>query len=512
VSSLDGRVITKYYTVKLSSRPSKGINFALDYKYDERKNETAVHSFAFYDANEAAGAANINSAFSAALGVPAALLRSNANVNANRPYSRRLSEVDATADIRLTSAQAIRLSYEWQTLDRWCEHTWISCIDAADTKENTLRAEWRGDLLTNLNAHLAYAWSKRKVDFYDENAFLALVPMANVSPSTATGGASAYSFMTANSWTGYGPIAGFAATAGNLNLFFPLNNALANATYSNQNRISELFGMRRFNMANREREKVRASVDWQPAEKLSLQANIDYYRDDFDASRYGLVDSRDWAANLEGSYNASENLAFVVFYTHEDQRARSAGNTYTANSAAANVNGFTAISGGCFATIALRNANNKIDPCLDWATDMRDKTDVYGLSINRKSLFTSKLDVGVDFTMTRARSNNNVTGGNYANNPLAVAGAAAGTIAAFYIPAAALPTVKADTTEIRFKADYALSAASTLRFAYLYADLSSSDYAYEGMQFGGLAGVLPTLESSPNYTIHVVALSYAHRF
>jgi hypothetical protein len=143
---------------------------------------------------------------------------------------------------------------------------------------------------------------------------------------------------------------------------------------------------------------------------------------------------------------------------------------------------------------------------------MRDKTDVYGLSINRKSLFTSKLDVGVDFTMTRARSNNNVTGGNYANNPLAVAGAAAGTIAAFYIPAAALPTVKADTTEIRFKADYALSAASTLRFAYLYADLSSSDYAYEGMQFGGLAGVLPTLESSPNYTIHVVALSYAHRF
>jgi Putative outer membrane beta-barrel porin, MtrB/PioB len=512
VSSLDGRVISKFYTVKLSSRPSNGVNLALQYKYDQRKNETAVHTFGFYDANEAAGAANINAAFSTALGVPAALLRSNANINASRPYSRRLSELTGTADLRLTPTQAIRMSYELQNLHRWCQNTWISCIDAAETKENTLRAEWRGDLLSNLNAHLGYSLSKRKVDFYDENAFLALVPMANVSPSTATGGASAYSFMIANGWTGYGPIAGFAATAGNLNLFFPLNNALANATYANQNRISELFGMRRFNMANRQREKLRAAVDWQPAEKFSLQANVDLNRDDYDASRYGLVDSRDWTANLEGSYNANENLAFSLFYTHEDQRARSAGNTYTANSAAANVNGFTAISGGCFATIALRNASNKIDPCLDWATDMRDKTDVYGMSVNRKALFTSKLDVGIDFTITRARSTNNISGGNYANNPLAVAGAAAGTTAAFYIPAAALPTVTADTTEIRVKADYALSAASTLRFAYLYADLSASDYAYEGMQFGGLAGVLPSLETAPNYTIHVVALSYAHRF
>lgn len=512
VTSLNGKVVSKYLTVKLSSRPFSALNLTLDYKFDERKNDTPVHIFGFYDANQAAGTGNVNAAFAAALGVPAALLTSSINVNANRPYSRRLNEFSGTADFRLTPTQALRFSYEHQKLDRWCEGTWISCIDAADTTDDTLRAEWRAEVRANLNTHLSYTYNKRKVDFYDENAFLALVPMANVSMTTATGGATAYSYMVQNGLTGYGPLAGLVATAGNANLFFPLNNALANATYANQNRISELYGMRRFNMADRDREKIRAAIDWQPAERLALQANADYRRDNYDPSRYGLLDARDWAANLEGTFSASENLVFTAFFTHEDQRARSAGNTYTANSAAASVGGFTAVAGGCFATIALRNASNKIDPCLDWSTDMRDKTDVYGLAVDRKGLFTSKLNVGLDLTFTRARSTNDVSGGNYANNPLAVAGAPAGSVAAFFIAATALPTVSTDTSEVRLKASYALSQASTLHFVYLYADMSSSDYAYEGMQFGGLTGVLPSLEQSPHYTVQVVEVSYSHRF
>ena len=69
--------------------------------------------------------------------------------------------------------------------------------------------------------------------------------------------------MNANGWNGWGPALGFAATTGNMNLFFPSNNALANALYANNNRISELPGMRRYYVADRNRDKVRALVDWQ---------------------------------------------------------------------------------------------------------------------------------------------------------------------------------------------------------------------------------------------------------
>jgi putative beta-barrel porin MtrB/PioB len=265
-------------------------------------------------------------------------------------------------------------------------------------------------------------------------------------------------------------------------------------------------------MADRKRNRLRAAFDWQPTASLALQANLDYRKDDYTDSRYGLIGSRDWAGSLEGSYVPREDLNFTLFFTHEDQRANSAGNTYTANSAAANVNGFTAISGGCFATIALRNASNKIDPCLDWFTEMTDKTDTYGLTAEHKNLLASKLDIGAEVVFSRARSDNGVSGGNYANNPLAVTGATGVTVAAYYIPATALPTVLTNSVELRLNARYALSSASTLRLAYIYGDLTTNDYAYQGMQFGGLSGVLPSLETAPHYTVHVIALSYAHRY
>jgi hypothetical protein len=83
--SLDGLIVAQTYALKFTSRPTSRWNFGLGYKFDERDNRTAVRTFAYYDANEPAAATAINSAFSAALGVPPTLLGSNANVNASRP-------------------------------------------------------------------------------------------------------------------------------------------------------------------------------------------------------------------------------------------------------------------------------------------------------------------------------------------------------------------------------------------------------------------------------------------
>ena len=511
-TSLDGLVVTQTYALKLTSRPTRRWNLGLAYRFDERDNRTAVHTFAYYDANEPAAPTAINSAFSAALGVPPTLLSSNANVNANRPYSRRLNQATADATLRLASGHSLRGAYEWQRLDRWCDGSWIACADAAETEDNTLSLEWRATLLATLETRLSVSRAERDVGTYDEDAFLALVPMANVAPSTSVGGISAYAYMLANGLSGYGPAAGYLATTGNQNLFFPLNNALANSTYANQNRISELSGLRRHPMADRTRDRIKAALEWQPTDLLALHANADYRKDDFTQSRYGLLDSRSWSANLEGSLAATEDLSLTVFYTYEHQRARSAGNTYTANSAATAVNGFTAIEGGCFPTVALRNANNKIDPCLDWSTRTSDRTHTYGFSADRKNLAGGKLALGMELLLSLAASDNDVAGGNYVNNPLAVTGAPSGTVAAYYIAAAPLPTVKTQRWDAMLNARYVLSAASTLRFDYRYAWLRATDYAYDGMQFGGLAGVLPTHETAPHYSLHVASLSYQHRF
>jgi hypothetical protein len=516
VPSLKGQVNISSYALKLSSRPVKALSLGLGYKYEDRVNRTAVNSYGWYDAQEAPAATAINANFGAALNVPAsvlALLTSNVNVNANRPYSRKLGELAADADYTFVPGQALHGSYTRESIDRWCEGSWISCVDAANTTENTFKVEWRSSFGDAVHGHLSYAKSSRKVDAYNENAFLALVPLANVSPTGATGGASAYSFMVANGWNGWGPAAGYLATTGNANLFFPLNNAMANAMYQNGNRISELPGMRRYNMADRKRDRMRADLDWQVFAKLSLTASGDYRKDDYNDSRYGLTADNDWSGNFEAVFTPGENLSLVAFLTHEVVRQKSAGNTYTANSAATSVNTFTAISGGCFATIALRNASNKLDPCLDWSNDMTGTTNVYGFSVNRKGLLPShRLDLKLQATWTRGRNDIGVAGGNYANNPLAVAGAPAGTIAAYYIPATPLPVSYADVLEIRGSIGLALNSWSSLRLAALYADYKSSDWAYDGLQYGGLAGVLPTSQVAPHYGVGVITVSYGARF
>jgi hypothetical protein len=205
-------------------------------------------------------------------------------------------------------------------------------------------------------------------------------------------------------------------------------------------------------------------------------------------------------------------LSMSLFFTYEDQRSQSGGNSYTANSAATAVNGFTAISGGCFPTIATRNASNKIDPCNNWETNMQNRTNVYGFSVDRKNLWKSRLDLSGQVTVTHAVDSNRVFGGSYVNNPLAVAGAAAGTTAAYYIPTSPLPPVLDDVLQVQLTARYALSKVSTLRLTYIFADMSSSDYAYQGYQLGGLAAQLPSGQVSPHYVENVIVLAYSARF
>ena len=508
-SSAQALVVSKSLNLKLTGRPAARLQLSGAYKFDERDNRTPVNTYQFSDNNQPV--APLPSA--AAPSFPGVVVAQNAN--ANQPYSKRVHKFDLDADYRLVKGQFLKAGYDFQKTDRWCAGSWIDCADAATTKENTLRLEYRNSVVDNLSGRAGFEHARRTVGNYNENAFLSLVPYANVSPAGAPGGATAYSTMVAYGLNGWGPNAGLnpAAPAGSaLAYFFPNNNALDNTRYANENRISELPGMRRYNMADRTRDKLRTALNWQASEQWGLQAGVNIQKDDYDHSVYGLQESRGWSLNLDASYQANEDLSISAFYSFEDQHAKSAGNTYTANSAATNVGTFTAIAGGCYADIATRNLNNKIDPCENWSADLHDRIDTLGIAFKHKDLMSGKLQLSGDLSLTRARSDAAFGGGSYINNPLAVAGAPAGTIAAYYIPVAPLPTVTTRTLDLRLVADYAMDKRHSVRFGYLYSRLRSVDWAYDGMQYGGLTQMLPSNEQSPNYSVHAVGIAYVFRF
>jgi len=513
VTSLNGLVVSTAFNVKLTARPAKRLSLFAAYKYDNRDNRTPVHIYQFADAGEAASASAL---FPAGASNPlGAVLAQNAN--ANRPYSRRVNQFSADADYALGMGQWIKGSYQFEKIGRACPGSWIGCADAPTTNEQTLRVDWRAHAGERLTARVGYAYSTRKAPGYNENAFLALVPYANVGPVGATAGMTAFAFMTAAGWNGWGPAAGYAATTGDMNLFFPSNNALANATYANLNRISELPGMRRYYVAARDRNKVRTLFDWQTTDQFSVQAGVDLTNDVYPGARYGLQSAKGWSAHVDGSYALGENLSATVFYTYDTQRSITAGNTYTANSNVSSINngqpGVVGLSGNScdgYVTLQQRNNNNKIDPCLNWSANMLDNVNTFGLGLRLK---TEKFDVTGDAVLSRARWDNNVSGGNWANNILNGPGAAPTTIAAWFIPAAALPTVSTDSAEVRLNCRYAISAKQAVRVGYAYLRMRSADWAYEGRQFATtLSGVLPTNEQPFNYTVNVFSVSYVVKF
>jgi MtrB/PioB family decaheme-associated outer membrane protein len=515
-NSLNGEVRTTTFNLKLTSRPMKDLNVWAGYKYDDRDNKTPVNIYRFYDAGEApTGSSPFNGYFNLPTS-GANAMGSNINIYENRPYSKKVNQFDAEGDYKVVEGQFVKLAYQFQKIDRKCNGTWTDCVDADSARENTLRGEYRATMGETVNGRVSYAYSERRVD-YNPNGWLGLVPMAGQIPS---GGAttSVSAFLAANGLGGFGPMAPWVPLqAGNLGIFFPNNSALPQQFYGSRNDIHELPGMERYYAADRNRDKLRSQVDWQATETLGVTGTLDYNNDDYKNSVFGLQKSKGYVANLEGAWAMAPGTSATAFYTYEDRKDNSAGWSYSAGaiSNAANIGGVagnTVVSGGCFSTVQDRNMNAKIDPCLQWQTDMREKVDTFGLAFKQLGLMGGRLDLGLDLLYTKSRTNVGVAGGTYANNPAAVAGKPAVNPAVFFIPAFGLPEVTTKTDEVHLNAIYAINKASSVRLFYWYQRLTTNDFAYQGMQYGTITSVIPTSEKSPSYNVNVYGLSYIYRF
>jgi hypothetical protein len=474
--------------------------------------------FEFYDVNMSKSAAA--SPFNAALGLAPNTLGSNINIFDNRPESKKVNQFDLDADYALGAGHKLGGGFEWQKIQRDCDGSWINCVNAGESIERTLQAKWRAPLLDSLDVNVGYSYAERRVS-YDSNAWLALVPMANVIPGAPTVGAttSVYGYLMQTGLTGFGPLAGFPAVplTGNAAIFSPNNNIVPQSLYGSRDNVSELPGMRRFDMADRNRNKLRSSLDWQASDRISAQGTFELTDDNYNDSTYGLQRATRWAVSLDSSYTVSDRFVVSAFYTREDQRQKTAGDGYGTNSNAAFVGraGDTGVAGGCFATVTAKNNNGKIDPCLNWFTNMHDHADTVGFSLTKKAFLSPRFDFIGDVVYSRAQTDVDVRGGSYSNNPFALAGAPvlpAGVPAILYIPAANLPPVVTNTLELRLTGRLSIGKSGALRVFYALQRTKNVDFAYEGLQFGTGTEQLPTNEQAMDYTIHLVGVSYAYRF
>ena len=515
VSSAQAEVVNETASLKALHKVSKDLGLAATYKYELRDNRTPVHTYVYYDNNTTPTG---TSPFAYLFPGTTPALGTNVNINANTPYSKRTNQIDLDGDYKLTGTQHLKGGWQTQRSDRFCTGSWINCADAPHSSENTLHGDWFGNLGETVSARLGVAVARRKVE-YDENAFLAVVPMAGqlLDPATPGGypaGTTAYDALVALGLTGYGPVSGRLPVGGALAAFyFPNNSAMLQRYYGNRNRFSELIGLRRYNQANRKRTKLNSSVDWQPSESVSLHGGVEFADDHYADSVYGLQRVSNWAFNLDGSYALSDKLSVGLFGTYDAQRQRSAGNTYVDNAVPTAAQAAQTVVGGCYANNGDRLNNQKIDPCLNWGTKTLDQTATLGLNIESKKLMGSRLDVSGSMVYSQSRLGIGVTGGAYVANPYAgVAGNPTSSIGAYYIPASALPTNTVKSLEFKVGGIYRFNDLQAIQAVYGYQRLASHDWYYEGLQPGGSQQFLPTYEKAPNYKLNSLGLAYVLSF
>jgi hypothetical protein len=230
---------------------------------------------------------------------------------------------------------------------------------------------------------------------------------------------------------------------------------------------------------DRDRTKLRANLDWDPSDKLSVQAVVEHGQDDYKrdfapvATQFfqvvagARVVTND-SVSLDASYKISDTWKLSGYWTHSESRWA---------------------------------VNKK-----DITDDTRNTTDTFGFGISGKA--AAKLLVGLDILAA-----NDVTTLNNQDSTKNIAGLGVGNIAGFSAarPGNYLPDISYNTVKLNLFGIYEIDKKSAIKVNVAYQEFKSDDWqwAYNGVPFVYSDN---TTVSNPNQAVTFIGAAYVHKF
>jgi MtrB/PioB family decaheme-associated outer membrane protein len=224
--------------------------------------------------------------------------------------------------------------------------------------------------------------------------------------------------------------------------------------------------LRKYYLADRERDLLRADADFIPAERLSLALRFETARDKYDESQVGLVSADYDQYSAEAGLRLGEKLGLTGYFSRENYDSRTVG---AASYQAPNV--------------ALPN----------WAGTTDDRHDVYGVALDWPGLAEGKLDLRADFTRALTRGDIRI------ENPLG------GTRDAF-------PTLESRLTGVQLVAAYHLSERWSVNAGWRWEKFDADDWAKDGVDPGTISNVLTFGAETLDYNLDVFMVGFSYRF
>ena len=214
--------------------------------------------------------------------------------------------------------------------------------------------------------------------------------------------------------------------------------------------------LRKYYLADRDRNKGGLSFTLKPVEKISVGFGVDFAKDDYSNSPLGLTSDRDTTYSADLAWAVQENLGFHFFFTRDNVKSEQAGMMVTSL----------------------------------WTGNEQDQVDTAGIGMNWTGM-DSKLRSGLDYVYSRSRS------------AIALQGAAVTT---------ALPDYTGRLHSLRLYGNYRMQQNLTLGLHYTYERFNSVDWALDNVVYNTIPQVLTLSQTSPDYNVSAVAMTLRYDF
>lgn len=216
-------------------------------------------------------------------------------------------------------------------------------------------------------------------------------------------------------------------------------------------------------LADRDRDKLRATLGWMPLERLDLQMRAEASADEYSGRTLGLQDGSAQFYSVDAGYRIGESWQLSAWFSRDDTRA----NMISCNSAA------TSNSGGLGACSAA--------PAIVWTAHLRTVGNAFGVGLRGK--VSAALELGADFQLSDDRA-------EFRNGP---------TTAGVTPP----PDVNYDRNILRLTAKYAVQKNAGLRLQYVRDRFSTNDWTWGNWVYSDGT----TVQQNSQQTVHFAGIT-----
>lgn len=410
-ASLNGKVYTTNASLRLNSKLMPKLHLTAGLRYDDRDNKTPISQFAYIT-----GDRNV------AAGQPTA---TNNLLRTNMPLDITKQSAYADLDYHLTSATSVKLGYDFHQVRHNYEPT-------TGDKEHTLKTEVRHRFGDMVSGSASYAYSDRNASGYNGAAPLA---------STYT--------------------AAYLAT-------------LAGGTTGRTYPWLEAPGLRKYFLADRQRDKIGGTLNVAPTEKVDLGFSAHYMRDKYPDTAIGLTKASNWIASFDASLQATDALS-GNFFASIDQ--------YKTDQTGAHLPDTARVTAAETGTIPAAYLG---------VTTLSDRTVTFGMGVRYKPL--RKYEVGGNLTHSSSKGRSEFNLGSA-------------------VPNGPVPDLISKVNRLEMFGSYALQKDLKVNIKYAYERYRSADWAWDApLNLTSVAAVPGTSMTSPDYRVHFVGVTLAYQF